>query len=121
MSDTVVAARVDTSEIDRAEKKGLQAAARITRSFRRATQLGLLTVQAAGIMIDETLRLQVEAAALILESTVAIAAAGLNPTALLRLAQVGVILLQINALNAAREDAARRLGAVEQGLDMLLY
>ena len=122
MSTTVIV-DADTTAFDQktrsAEARAKQAARAQISAIRRTTEIGLLTLQAFGVVVDQTLRAQVRIAQVAIETIIQVnAAAAAGTLGLSTVATVGVAALQIfilirliNAIEQARTEEAAQLQA----------
>ena len=133
MVKEIIEIEADTTEfdeqLDAKESEVLARTAKIAQSIRQTAELGILLAEASGVVIDETMRLYVEAGLrsieVSLEASAVLAAGTLGISQILSLglqaAAIASMLLTISNIQRGRTDAARRTRALAQGLRMVTY
>ena len=130
MSDLRFETSADTSTLDRqmdaAENRSTRIQRTIARNLRRTAEIGIQTVRAFGIAIDQSYILGVQAAVRTIELVLAIQAAeslavyGLAKAGL-SAAAIAAILIQIALIEEARADSAAQFAAITSILTQVTY
>lgn len=113
---------VDTSQaeaqLDELETTSNRINTQILTNMRRSAQLIFFGLEAAGIVIDQTLRLAAEGFLLVAEA--ALTASTLTGFGIaIRLTQAALLFAQIAAIRSQREKTARQLAGLEGALNII--
>ncbi len=121
MTDINIRLNVDESGLKQAAARASQ----VARAFSKTLRLASYMTEAVGIVIDQTLRIAIQAGTQIVEyATAAIAAGSFTPFGALqtvgRIASITFLIFQINALRRGRSEIAHQFGAMEEGLSIII-